>query len=295
MTRLDFGQTKAQPLTGITVVELGTSVAGPFATQVLGDLGARVIKVERPKTGDDARAWGPPFWHGSSATFQSLNRNKLSAVVDLTVERERECLRRFIVEEADVVLQSLRPGLVERFGLCSRLTEAAPRLIYCNLGAFGAGGPLSDRAGYDPLMQAFAGLMNITGEPGREPVRIGPSIVDIGTGMWCVIGILAALYERSLTGKGTIIDTSLFETALAWMTVPAAMAKAGMEPIRTGSEAAMIAPYKAYRARDGEYLIIAAGNDKLFSLLCGEIGRPEWIADPRFRTNADRVTNREVL
>jgi crotonobetainyl-CoA:carnitine CoA-transferase CaiB-like acyl-CoA transferase len=283
------------PLAGIRIVELGHSVAAPFAGQVLADLGAIVIKVESPERGDDARAWGPPFWHGASATFQSLNRNKYSAVIDLKDDAQRTRLRDFILTEADVVLQNLRPGLVKRYGLDDSLTEAAPRLVYCNLGAFGSPGPLSDKPGYDPMMQAFSGIMSITGEMNRPPVRVGPSIIDMGAGMWCVIGILSALLRRASTGEGGRVDTSLYETALAWMTVPTAMALAGTEPIRTGSEAAMLAPYKAYQAGDGHYLIVAAGNDNLFRRLCGELARPKWIDDPRFRTNADRVNNRVEL
>lgn len=283
------------PLSGITVVEIGHSVAGPFAGQVLGDLGARVVKVENPASGDDARAWGPPFWHGSSATFQSLNRNKLSVAVDLKDAAECARLRAFIVREADVVIQNMRPGLVERYGIDSRLREHSPRIVYCNLGAFGADGPLADRPGYDPLMQAFGGIMSITGEAGRPPVRVGPSIVDIGGGMWSVIGILAALQTRNRTGEGCVVDTSLFETSLAWMTVPVALQMAsGRDPGRTGSEAAMIVPYKAYRAAD-KYLIIAAGNDALFRRFADAVGRPEWSKDARFADNASRVTHRDAL
>jgi crotonobetainyl-CoA:carnitine CoA-transferase CaiB-like acyl-CoA transferase len=283
------------PLSGVTVVELGHSVAAPFAGQILGDLGARVIKVENPDGGDDARAWGPPFWHGSSATFQSLNRNKLSVAIDLKNAEECARLRALIVEEADVVIQNMRPGLVERLGIDASLCRENTRLVYCNLGAFGAGGPLSGKPGYDPLMQAFGGIMSVTGEPGRPPVRVGPSIVDMGSGLWSVIGILAALERRHRTGEGCTVDTSLYETSLSWMTVPVAMQLAsGRDPGRSGSEAAMIVPYKAYRASD-KYLVIAAGNDALFRRLAEALDRPEWIADPRFLDNAARVDNREAL
>lgn len=283
------------PLSGITVVELGHSVAAPFAGQVLGDLGARVVKVENPAGGDDCRAWGPPFWHGSSAAFQSLNRNKLSVAVDLKDAAQCERLREFIGAEADVVIQNLRPGLAARLGLGEALRARAKRLVYCNLGAFGAGGPLADRPGYDPLMQAFGGIMSVTGEPGRPPVRVGPSIIDMGSGLWSVVGILAALEKRHRTGEGCVVDTSLFETALAWMTVPIAMALAsGREPGRTGTEAAMIVPYKAYEAAD-RWMVIAAGNDALFRRLSEVLGRPQWIDDARFAGNAARVQHREAL
>lgn len=284
------------PLSGLVAIELGSSVAGPFGAQVLGGLGATLIKVENPAKGDDARQWGPPFWHGSSATFQSLNRDKLGIAVDLKNPDERQRLRALIVEHADIVIQNLRPGLVKSYGLdAASLREEAPRLIYCNVGAFGASGPLRERPGYDPLMQAFGGIMSITGEEGRAPVRVGPSIVDIGAGMWSVIGILAALRRREITGQGCEVDTSLFETALAWMTVPTALYLAsGKAQRRTGSEAAMLVPYKAYKASD-DFLIIAAGNDNLFARLCTVLRHPEWVEDPRFRTNPDRIANRDEL
>jgi crotonobetainyl-CoA:carnitine CoA-transferase CaiB-like acyl-CoA transferase len=283
------------PLSGLTVIELGHSVAAPFAGQILADLGARVIKVENPDGGDDARGWGPPFWHGSSATFQSLNRNKLSVTVDLKDAVDCERLRALMAGEADVVIQNMRPGLVERYGLDARLRERNKRLIYCNLGAFGSEGPLRDKPGYDPLMQAFGGIMSVTGEEGRPPVRVGPSIIDMGAGLWSVIGILAALERRHQTGEGCTVDTSLYETSLSWMTVPVAIALAsGRDPGRSGTEVAMIAPYKAYRAAD-RYLVIAAGNDALFRRLASVLKRPDWQADPRFATNAERVKNREAL
>jgi len=284
------------PLAGITVIELGHSVAAPFAGQILGDLGARVIKVENPDGGDDARAWGPPFWHGSSATFQSLNRNKLSVAVDLKNAEECARLRALILREADVVLQNMRPGLVARLGIDdASLRAESRRLVYCNLGAFGAGSPMQDKPGYDPLMQAFGGIMSVTGEAGRPPVRVGPSIVDMGAGLWAVVGILAALQSRHTTGDGCTVDTSLYETALSWMTVPVALQLAsGNEPGRSGSEAAMIVPYKAFRARD-RYLVIAAGNDALFRRLADVLGHAEWASDADFRDNASRVKNRERL
>lgn len=290
----DPSPSAAAPLAGITVVEFGHSVAAPYAGQILADLGARVIKVEGP-AGDDARAWGPPFWHGSSAAFQSLNRNKDSVVADIKDPAALAALRA-LMTGADVVIQNMRPGLVERFGLdAAALRAANPRLVVCNLGAFGATGPLSGKPGYDPLVQAFSGIMAVTGEPGRPPVRVGPSIVDQGAGMWSVIGILAALRAREATGAGCTVDTSLFETALAWMTVPIANALAsGREPGKSGSETPMLAPYRAYRAADGE-VVIAAGNNNLFARLCDVLGEPDWAADPRFAENAGRVTHRVEL
>ena len=184
------------PFAGLVVVELGHSVAAPFAGQILSELGAEVIKVEKAD-GDDARRWGPPFWEGAGAFFQVLNRNKQSVVCELRDPDQLEALRTLITERADIVLQNLRPGHVEKLGLDGpSLLQRKPSLIYCNLGAFGATGPLKDRPGYDPLMQAFGGIMSTTGEVGRPSVRVGASIVDMGTGMWAVIGILTALHQR---------------------------------------------------------------------------------------------------
>ncbi len=283
------------PLHGITVIELGHSVAAPYACEILGDLGADVIKVEKTD-GDDARKWAPPYWGAMSATFQSFNRNKRSVVVNLRDPDERERLRKLIVERADVVVQNLRPGSAVEFGLDARtLRGLKPALIYCSIGAFGAVGPLKDRPGYDPLMQAFGGLMSVTGEAGQRPVRVGTSIIDMAAGMWSVIGVLSALLQRRENGKGSAIDTSLYETALGWMCYHAANYQASRElPQRQGSGAAMIVPYRGYVSKDG-FIVIAAGNDKLFASLARVLGHPEWIEDARFRTNPDRVKNQEVL
>jgi len=285
-----------RPLAGLTAIEVGHSVAAPFGGHVLASLGAELIKVEAPGKGDDARGWGPPFWHGASSCFQSLNRDKMSVTVDLKDPAQRDALEALIVERADIVFQNLRPGLIEKFGLDgASLRAKKPRLIYANMGAFGAVGPMKDKPGYDPLMQAFGGIMSITGEDGAAPVRVGPSLVDIGTGMWCVIGILAALRRLRETGEGCEIDTSLLETTMAWMTIPSALYLSSGEPQgRSGSEAAMVVPYKAYKTQD-HWMIIAAGNDNLFRRLCGALDKPEWADDDRFRTNADRIVNRVMV
>jgi len=287
--------TPEAPLAGITVVELGHNVAAPFAGEVLGDLGATVIKVEK-RDGDDARKWAPPYWHGHSALFQSLNRNKQSVVVELRDPAERARLEAFILEHADVVIQNLRPGTVAEYGLdAATLRAKKPRLIYCSIGAFGSKGPLKAKPGYDPLMQAFGGFMSITGEPGGMPVRAGTSIMDMGTGMWSVIGILSALSRRHATGEGAAIEVSLYETALAWMIYHIANFQASGElPQPQGSGAAMIVPYRGYQTRNG-MIVIGAGNDKLFGLLAGALGHPEWATDPRFRGNPDRVKHRDEL
>lgn len=283
------------PLAGITVVELGHSVAAPFAGQILGDLGARVVKVEKP-AGDDARKWGPPFWEGTSALFQALNRNKASLALDLRDDAVRTALIDFIVAEADVVLQNMRPGQTAELGLDGpSLIGRKPALVYCNMGAFGARGPMARRPGYDPLMQAFGGIMSVVGEEGRPPVRVGPSIIDMGTGLWAVIGIVSALHRRTSTGAGGVVDVSLLETATSWMSLPAAQYMASGElPRREGSGAKGIVPYRAYATADG-HLVIAAGNDTLFKGLAGVLGHPEWSTDPRFASNPDRVKHAEVL
>ncbi len=280
-----------QPLAGLTVVELGASVAAPAAGQILADLGAEVVKVEKAE-GDDARRWGPPFVDGAAATFHALNRNKRSVVCDLRNEKEKSALVRFVVQKADVVLQNLRPGQVEALGIgAPQLLPLKPELIYCNMGAFGRAGPLADRPGYDPLMQAFGAIMSVVGEEGRPPVRVGPSIIDVGTALWAVIGILSKLYQR----QGGVVDVSLFETAGGWMNMYAAQYLASRElPRKNGSGQAAIVPYRAYRTTDGD-LVVAAGNDSLFRKLCAVLGHPDWADDPRFRTNPDRVLNSAAL
>ena len=284
-----------RPLDGIVVVELGHSVAAPYAGQVLGDLGAEVVKIEKA-AGDDARKWGPPFLDGASATFQSLNRNKRSVVCDLRDPADRATLLAFVRDKADVVIQNLRPGQAEEIGLgANAMTALKPSLVYCNVGAFGASGPLSRRPGYDPLMQAFGGIMSVVGEEGRPPVRVGPSIMDMGTAMWAVIGVVSALYRRKETGRGGVVDVSLFETSAMWMTMYAAQHLASGEiPVRYGSGQTGIVPYRAYRTTDGD-LVVAAGNDTLFAKFSAVLGHEEWPCDPRFRSNPDRVANASAL
>ena len=285
----------AAPLAGVVVVELGHSVAAPFAGQVLGDLGAEVVKVEKPD-GDDARKWGPPFLDGAAATFQALNRNKRSVVCELRDPQSRERLLRFIHDRADVVLQNMRPGQADALGFgAEALCASKPALVYCNIGAFGNTGPLADRPGYDPLMQAFGGIMSVVGEEGRPPVRVGPSIIDCGTALWAVVAILAALYRRRETGRGGVVDVSLFETAAVWMNMHAAQFLASGElPRRQGSGIVGIVPYRAFRTADGD-LVVAAGNDALYRKLCDTLGHPEWADDPRFLTNPERVVNALAL
>ncbi|NBS74541.1 MAG: CoA transferase [Betaproteobacteria bacterium] len=285
----------SHPFKDLVVIELGHSVAAPFAGQIFADLGATVIKVEKEQ-GDDARKWGPPFWEGASSMFQSLNRNKQSVVCDLRKPEHKEALLKLIDERADVLIQNLRPGQTEELGLdCATLLKRKPSLVYCNIGAFGKPGPLQDKPGYDPLMQAFGGIMSTTGEPGRPSVRVGASIVDMGTGMWGVIGILTALMQRQTTGKGGVVDVSLFETATTWVSLLASQFLAnGHISGKQGSGASGIVPYKAYAASDGE-LVIAAGSDSLFKSLAKAVGHPEWCDDERFISNPKRVEHQTEL
>jgi crotonobetainyl-CoA:carnitine CoA-transferase CaiB-like acyl-CoA transferase len=285
-----------RPLSGLTVVEIGHSVAAPYAGMILGELGAEVIKVENPKGGDACRGWGPPFTEATATAFYAFNRAKRGITIDLTDPAEVGKLCRLIRDRADVVIHNLKPGTLDRYGLSTvELTAAKPSLVCCNIGAFGSTGPLRDRPGYDPMMQAYGGLMSLLGEDGRPPVRVTVSIIDMATAMWAVIGILAALQERGRTGRGKVVDTSLFETTLAWMTLPmSAYLATGEIPKRYGSGIEQIVPYQAFAAADG-YIMVSAGNDNLFRRLCGAIGRPGLAEDARFRTNGDRVVNRRAL
>lgn len=283
------------PLQGFKVVELGHSVAAPYAGLIFAEMGAEVIKVERPGSGDDARAWGPPFVDDMSAVFHALNRHKQSVTADLKSPEGVETVKR-LARSADILIQNLKPGLAEQLGLGAEALRAEnPRLIYASIHAFGSKGPFAGRPGYDPLMQAFGGVMSTQGEPGRRSVRVGTSIIDMGTGMWVVMGVLTALLKRAETGQGSVVDTSLFETALGWMVYMLPMFEmSGKLPSKAGSGTAMISPYQAFKTADGE-LVIAAGNDNLFRKMCDVLEAPEWAADPRFANNGLRVENKPAL
>ena len=285
-----------RPLSGLTVIEIGHSVAAPYAGMILGELGAEVIKVENPKGGDPCRGWGPPFTGDTATAFHAFNRAKRGITIDLADPAQVESLRALIHGRADVLIHNLKYGTLDRFGLSAELlTSEKPSLVWCNVGAFGSTGPLRDRPGYDPMMQAYGGLMSLLGEDGRPPVRVGVSIIDIATGMWSVIGILAALQERQRTGRGGVVDTSLYETTLGWMTLPiSAYLASGEIPKRHGSGIEQIVPYQAFETADG-HMMVAAGNDNLFRRLCVAIGRPGLAEEPRFRTNPERVVNRRDL
>ncbi len=277
------------------MADLTQNIAGPFCTQILGDMGAEVIKVERPGRGDDARAWAPPFWGDESATFMAMNRNKRSLALDVKKDGGLQVLRR-LVARADVFVQSLRAGVVAELGLdFEGATRVNPHLVYCSITAFGGRGPLRDLPGYDPLMQAYGGLMSVNGHPGQEPARVGTSIVDMATGMWAALGIVAALRQRDATGRAVEVTTALFETALMWVSYHAmGYLGSGEVPQPQGSGTAMIAPYQAFPTADG-FAMIAAGSDALFVRLAQALGAPALARDPRFTDNPSRVRNRAVL
>jgi crotonobetainyl-CoA:carnitine CoA-transferase CaiB-like acyl-CoA transferase len=282
------------PLRGIRVVDVTASVAGPTATQLLAALGAEVVKVE-PLAGDHARDWGPPFVNEEGALFLASNAGKRSLAVDLRSDRGRDIVLR-LVDRADVFVQSLRPGAAERHGLGAvELRARNPRLVHCSIGAFGARGPLSEQPGYDPLLQAASGIMSVTGETDGPPVRVGVSLIDLGTGVWTALGVLAALYERERTGVGRTLEVSLYETALSLLSSQlVGYLGSGYVPGREGSAFPQIVPYQVFSTRDAE-LMIVAGNDKLFAAFCAALGVSELAADPRFATNPDRVENRREL
>jgi crotonobetainyl-CoA:carnitine CoA-transferase CaiB-like acyl-CoA transferase len=283
------------PLSGLRVLDVTTSIAGPYCAEILGALGADVVKVERPDTGDDARAWGPPFWGDEGTMFLSVNASKRSLACSLREPAGREVVLR-LAAEADVFLQSLRPGLAESQGLGAvELRARNPPLVYCSVGAYGRVGPLRKEPGYDALMQAAGGLISITGEPGRPGVRVGSSLIDQGTGTWAAVGVLAALLERGSTGEGSVVDVSLYETAIGYVGYHlAGYFAAGTVPHGQGTRFPMVAPYQVFATRDGE-LMIAGGNDRLFAAICAVLELPELLGDPRFATNPDRVSHRDEL
>jgi crotonobetainyl-CoA:carnitine CoA-transferase CaiB-like acyl-CoA transferase len=282
-------------LNGVRVLDLTRNIAGPYCAMILGDLGAEVIKVERPGSGDDVRYWRPPAWNGISTIFMSVNRNKKSIAVDLDRDDGQAIVRR-LAKDSDVVVESFRPGSLVRRGLdYATLSRDNPRLVYCTISGFGTVGPHKERPGYDPVVQAYSGIMSVTGEPGGRPLRTGPSIVDNGTGIWSALGVVCALMARDRTGHGAYIQTSLLETGVTWVGYYLlGYLGTGKIPQPVGTTAAMIAPYESFATREG-YLQVAAGNDRLFVLVCETLGLPDVPKDPRFMTNADRVAHRHEL
>ena len=283
------------PLEGVRVLDLSRVLAGPYCTMMLGDLGADVIKVERPGTGDDTRQWGPPFAAGESAYYLCCNRNKLSLSLNLKSDAGRDIAAR-LAERSDVFVENFLPGTLAGWGLSyAELARQNPRLIYCSITGFGQTGPRRDEPGYDIMIQAMAGVMSITGESDGPPMKLGVAISDLTAGIFAGNAILAALYARERTGLGGQIDMALFDSTIAWLAnVGSNYLVTGSVPHRQGTAHPNIVPYQAFQAGD-ESLIIAVGNDAQFTRFCSAIGRAGLAADPRFTTNALRVQNRSAL
>ena len=285
------------PLDGVRVIEVGQALAGPLAGVILADMGAEVIKIEKPDGGDDARIWGPPFGPDgeTSLYFYSQNRNKRSVVLDLKQAEDVEALHR-LCETADILIQNLRPGVVDEIGIGPEaMLERHPRLVYCSIWAFGYQGPMRLNPGFDPLLQAYGGMMSMTGRPDDPPTFCGASINDKATGLFCVIGALAALRQRDRTGRGCLVDTSLFETSVFWVEGQVNQHLAtGEVPKRHGTGAAVIVPYQVFETADRP-ICLAAGNDRLWARCAKVLGHPEWAEDERFAKSRQRVANRSVL
>ena len=286
------------PLEGVRVIEVGQALAGPLAGVILADMGADVVKIEKPDGGDDARIWGPPYGPDgkTSLYFYSQNRNKRSVVLDLKGAADVETLHR-LCETADILIQNLRPGVVDEIGIGPEAMLARhPRLIYCSIWAFGYQGPLKLKPGFDPLLQAYGGMMSVTGRPEDPPTFCGASINDKATGMFCTIGALAALRMRDKTGKGCLVDTSLFDSAIHWVEggVNSYLAN-GSIPKRHGTGGNVIVPYQTFDCADGLALCLAPGNDRLWARCAVVLGHPEWASDPKYAKSAARVAHRDEL
>lgn len=283
------------PLAGLKVVEVGQAVAAPLAGVILADLGAEVIKVEKPEGGDDARLWGPPWVGETGLSFHAYNRGKRGVTLDLKSPADVAQLKK-LAQDADILIQNLRPGVVERLGIGpTQLLAANPRLIYCSIWAFGYTGPLRLAPGFDPLLQAYGAMMSVTGGPDDPPTFAGAAINDKSTAMWCVIGALAALRQRDATGEGCVVDTSLFESAVALVETPLnGYLASGAMPPRHGTGSANLVPYQLFETADRP-VCIAAGNQRLWVKFTRAVGHPEWAEDPRFRIGRDRTANRTAL
>lgn len=288
------------PLDGIRVIDMTRILAGPTATQVLADLGADVIKIERPETGDDVRGWGPPYLEkadGSrtedSVYFQCANRNKRSVTVNMA-HPEGQALLRKLIAEADILFENYKTGTLAKYGLAyEQLKDEFPGLIYCSLTGYGQTGPYAPRAGFDLVVQAMGGIMSITGSEDGEPVKVGVGIADIMTGMYSNIAILSALHHREKTGQGQQIDMALLDCQVAWL-VNEGMnyLYTGKVPHAWGTGHATIVPYQAFPAADGEQFILACGTDRQFHAFAKFVGHPEWADDPRYSKNSERVQRR---
>jgi crotonobetainyl-CoA:carnitine CoA-transferase CaiB-like acyl-CoA transferase len=283
------------PLDGIRVVDLTRALAGPYCTLMLGDLGADVVKVELPGTGDEARSWGPPFVEGESTYFMSISRNKRSVTVDLKQPAGQEIVRR-LVERSDVLVENFRPGLMDRFGLGHEQARTLnPRLIFCSISGFGQSGPRAQQPAFDQVLQGMGGAMSLTGHPGGQPTKFGIPIADIAAGMFAAFAIGSALYARERTGLGQRIDASMLAGQVALLTFQAGRFFAtGRAPGLAGNRHPSIAPYETFEASDG-YVNVACGNERMWQAFCRALGLDALLDDPRFARNRDRVENREPL
>ncbi len=283
------------PLTGLTVLDFTRVLSGPYCTMILGDLGARVIKLEHPARGDDTRRWGPPFMGDESAYFLSVNRNKESVAVDFKTPGGRELVGKLLAQ-ADVVVENFRPGTLDGIGLDAATVRAAhPRIVYCSISGYGQTGPRRDEPGYDAVMQAEGGLMSITGAADGPPYRLGVAIVDIVSGMFAAQGVLAALVARQRTGQGQVVDLGMLDATTALLTYQAGNYFAtGAAPGRLGNRHPTIAPYETFATADGD-LALAVGNDGLWQRFCQAAELPDLAADPRFASNAGRLEHYPAL
>ncbi|MFX1291260.1 MAG: CaiB/BaiF CoA transferase family protein [Promethearchaeota archaeon] len=284
-----------RPLEGIKVLDLSRALAGPYCTMMLADMGAEVIKLEMPGSGDDSRAWGPPFQEGESAYFISVNRNKKSMTLNLKKERSTEIVHN-LIKQSDVIVENFRPGTMEKLGLSyTEIKEINPKIIYCSISGFGQDGPYRLLPGMDQVLQGMGGLMSITGEPNGPPIKVGVAVADIAGGMFAAYGIMVALFYRQKTGKGQKIDNSLLDNQVAWLTYQAgSFFVSGEIPKPLGSGHPVIVPYQAFKAKD-TYFNLAVGNDQLWEKFCKAVGLEEIMNDPKYATNSMRVRNREEV
>jgi formyl-CoA transferase/CoA:oxalate CoA-transferase len=285
----------AKALEGIKVLDFTRALAGPYCTMMLADMGAEVIKVEIPGRGDDSRSWGPPFVEGESAYFMSVNRNKKSITLNMKSEKAIEIIHKLIVT-SDVLVENFRPGTMERFGLdYKQVKKNNPQLVYCCVSGFGQTGPYRMLPGFDQVLQGMGGLMSITGEAGGPPIKVGVAVADIAGGMFAAYGVVVALYNREKTQKGQMVDISLLDSQVSWLTYRAgAYFASGEIPKPVGSGHPVIVPYQAFKAKD-VYINIAVGNDRLWELFCKTVGLENIMDKPKFANNAKRVENRDEI
>ncbi len=290
------------PLDGLVVLDLSRVLAGPTCTQLLGDLGAEVLKIEHPENGDDTRSWGPPFALDDageptdlSAYFMCANRNKKSVAIDLRTPEGQAAVRR-LAARADVVVENFKPGGLRKYGLDPQtLCDVHPGLVYCSISGFGQTGPNSDKPGYDLMAQGFGGIMSLTGEADGEPMKVGVAVADVVCGLYAATGILAALRHRDATGEGQHIDLGLVDTQMSWlMNQGLNYLTSGKVPMRAGNAHPNIVPYQVFATRDG-YVIVAVGNDSQYARFCDFLARPDYAEDPRFATNQARLEHRDTL